>query len=64
MELTITIIGFVIYLSGVYMAFVEYVKRVGIWFLCPAVFPIVIIVSMASWISYVYMKMHEDESFL
>lgn len=64
MELTIIIIGFVIYLSGVYMSFVEYVKRVGIWFLCPVIFPIVIIVSMASWISYVYMKMHKDESFL
>lgn len=64
MELTIIIIGFVIYLSGVYMSFVEYAKRVGIWFLYPVIFPIVIIVSMASWISYVYMKMHKDESFL
>lgn len=64
MELTIIIIGFAIYLSGVYMSFVEYTKRIGIWFLCPFVFPIVIIVSMASWISYVYMKIHKDESFL
>lgn len=58
------IIGSIIYFIGMYMAFVEYVKRIGIWFLCPIIFPIVIIVCMLSWISYIYMKLNKDEYFL
>lgn len=64
MELIFIAIGSIIYFVGVYLSLTEYVKRIGIWFLCPFIFPIVVIVGLASWISYIYMIIYKDERFL
>lgn len=64
MELIFIAIGSIIYFVGVYLSLTEYIKRIGIWFLCPFIFPIVIIVGLTSWVSYVYMMIYKDERFL
>ena len=60
-NLIVDIILLIIYISGLIYSIKIMINRVGLWFMCPVVFPIILFFSLFSWITVLFLKLFNED---